>query len=65
MRNHHSIIGEQSKQSQALVSIYIDLQNAKSIKHLGSLLLEFAKFQGILIEAKVYYNSLCPIKSLQ
>ncbi|MEG3870317.1 NYN domain-containing protein [Microcoleus sp. B4-C5] len=60
MTNHHSIIGKQTKQSQALVSIYVDLQNANSIKHLGSLLLEFAKFQGSLIDAKVYYNSLCP-----
>ena len=47
------------KEQLQAVSIYVDLQNAYSIKHLGSVLLEFAKFQGILIDAKVYYNSLC------
>lgn len=59
MTNHPSVIGKQTKQLQPVVSIYVDLQNAYSIKHLGSLLLEFAKFQGSLIDAKVYYNSLC------
>ena len=48
------------EQLQALVSIYIDLQNANSIKHLGSQLLEFVKVEGSLIDAKIYYNSLCP-----
>jgi len=60
MAENPSAIAKQTEQLQPLVSIYVDLQNAKSIKHLGSLLLEFAKFQGNLIDAKVYYNSLCP-----
>jgi hypothetical protein len=59
MTNHPSAIGKQTEQLQPVVSIYVDLQNAYSIKHLGSVLLEFAKFQGSLIDAKVYYNSLC------
>ena len=60
MTDNHSAIGKQKKQLQPVVFIYVDLQNAYSIKDLGSVLLEFAKFQGILIDAKVYYNSLCP-----
>ncbi|NJM61687.1 MAG: NYN domain-containing protein [Oscillatoriales cyanobacterium RU_3_3] len=42
------------------LSIYVDLQNAYSLQDLASLLLEFAKFMGHLIDLKVYYNSLCP-----
>jgi hypothetical protein len=60
MTNHPSAIGKQTEQLQPVVSIYVDLQNAYSIQDLGSLLLEFAKFQGSLIDPKVYYNSLCP-----
>ena len=59
MADNPSAIGKQTEQLQPLVSIYVDLQNAYSIKHLGSVLLEFVKFQGSLIDAKVYYNSLC------
>lgn len=60
MTNNNSAIAKQTKQLQPLVYIYVDLQNTHLTQILGSLLLEFAKFQGILIEAKVYYNSLCP-----
>jgi NYN domain len=60
MTNNHLEIGKQTKQSQALVSIYVDLQNAYSLQDLASLLLEFAKLMGHLIDLKVYYNSLCP-----
>jgi hypothetical protein len=42
------------------LSIYVDLQNAFLIQHLATLLLEFAKLRGNLIDTKVYYNSLCP-----
>lgn len=61
MTDNHSAIGKQTEQLPPLVStIYVDLQNTHLTQILGSQLLEFAKFQGILIEAKVYYNSLCP-----
>jgi uncharacterized LabA/DUF88 family protein len=42
------------------LSIYVDLQNARSIQDIASLLLEFIKLTGHLIDKKVYYNSLCP-----
>jgi len=59
MTDNHSAIGKQTEQLQHLVSICVDLQNTHLTQILGSLLLEFAKFQGSLIDAKVYYNSLC------
>lgn len=42
------------------VSLYVDYQNVPLSEVSGSLLLEFAKSKGSLIDAKVYYNSLCP-----
>lgn len=53
----HRTTGKQKSQSQPLVSIYVDLQNAYSIQELASQLLEFVKLLGHLIDVKVYYNS--------
>ncbi|XWK87776.1 MAG: NYN domain-containing protein [Phormidium sp.] len=41
------------------ISIYVDSQNVYLSEDLGILLLAFAKSIGRLIDAKVYYNSLC------
>jgi NYN domain len=60
MTNTHSAIGKQTKQFQALVSIYVDHQNVHLTQCLASQLLEFAKSQGHLMDVKVYYNSLDP-----
>lgn len=59
MADNHSEIGKQTKQSQALVSMYVDHQNVHLTPILGSQLLEFAKFEGHLIGKNFYYNSLC------
>jgi NYN domain len=59
MTDNNLAIGKQTKQLQALVSIYGDHQNTHLTQILGSQLLEFAKLQGSLIHAKFYYNSLC------
>ncbi len=42
------------------ISIYVDSQNVYLSEDLGIFLLAFAKSIGRLIDAKVYYNSLCP-----
>lgn len=42
------------------VLLYNDSQNVHLSEYLGILLLAFAKSIGRLIDAKVYYNSLCP-----
>lgn len=60
MADNHSAIGKQTEQLQPLLSIYVDLQNTHLTQILGSQLLEVGKFERILIDAKVYYNSLCP-----
>jgi len=60
MTDNHSAIGKKTEQLQPLLSIYVDLQNTHLTQILGSQLQEVGKFEGILIDAKVYYNSLCP-----
>ncbi len=60
MTNNHSTIAKQTKQFQALVSIYVDHQNVNLTPILASQLLEFVKYHEHLIEVKVYYNSLVP-----
>ena len=60
MTDNHSAIGKQTEQLQPLLSICVDLQNTHLTQILGSQLQEVGKFEGNLIDAKVYYNSLWP-----
>lgn len=58
MKDNHSIIGKQKKQSQALVSMYVDLQNVLDLtQKQAELLVAFAKSKGRLDCLKAYYNS--------
>ena len=57
MTNHHSAIGKQTKQSQAPVHIYWDLQNVHLTQKQAELLVNFAKSKGRLDCFKIYYNS--------
>ncbi|MGB7709644.1 MAG: NYN domain-containing protein [Microcoleus sp.] len=56
MTNNH-LIGKQTKQSQALVDIYWDLQNVHLTQKQGESLIALAKSKGRLDCLKAYYNS--------
>ncbi|TAG92094.1 MAG: NYN domain-containing protein [Oscillatoriales cyanobacterium] len=57
MTNNHLPIGKETKQSQALVHIYWDLQNVHLTQKQAELLVAFAKPKGRLDCLKTYYNS--------
>ncbi|MEG3892352.1 NYN domain-containing protein [Microcoleus sp. AT8-B1] len=58
MKKNHSAIGKETKQSQALVSIFCDLQNVLDLtQKQAELLVAFAKSKGRLDCLKAYYNS--------
>jgi NYN domain len=56
MTNNH-LIGKQKKHSQALVSIFWDLQNVHLTQKQGESLIALAKSKGRLDSLKAYYNS--------
>lgn len=59
MREVHLALEGQTNESNPLISVYWDYQNARLNPHQAKLLLDFANAKGRLVGKNIYYNSLC------